>query len=95
MPQATACPPIVLEMLDLQHKFLTLDRRTLRGDKKEEAIRSVRKFGSVIETVGRQYQNYLGDPEVLATCQKLCDEMKRVLIAKKTVKVTKVAKKKR
>lgn len=78
MPQTSACPTPILEMLELQNYFLTMQRPRKNSNAHTEAMRRLHAFGRAIKDSSK-YQSYLPGPEIIEFCKKLHDEMLKVL----------------
>lgn len=79
--QSSACPTVVLTMLELQNFFLLLERPRKKTSAHAEAVKRVREFGRVIKTVesSSKYYSYLPGPEIIEFCKKLHDDVEKLL----------------
>lgn len=79
--QTSACPVVVLQMIELQNFFLMMPRPRKKSGAHAEALKRVREFGRVIKTVegSSKYYSHLAGPEIIDFCKRLHQDMEKLL----------------
>ena len=77
----TQCPQVVLQMIELQNFFLTMEKPRKKTNAHADAVQRVREFGRAIKTVegSSKYRSYLPGPEIIEFCKKLQSDVLKIL----------------